>query len=290
MRRTVWLIVGCLLCGVAATIGVAWVLALTIDFDEYEVPETVGGVHSEGRYWHVTLRRTLGGLEISKLTLDPAQKSPFPIERYWVEEARTSVRHLLPAWSTANLDPDSAEGRASGGWEERAYGWPRLALRTAVDSDKVAALQPGYWEALGSPTPIVDGDRLIFVTPAHGTVVVYESIRDGGVRHGWLWSAEKDGVTPTSLRAIVLPLQPMWSGLALNTAFYAVVALALWFVIRAPMLLRRSWRTAHRRCARCGYDMTHSPDTCPECGALQEQPGRLFTAWRKFVETHWPPR
>ena len=65
-----------------------------------------------------------------------------------------------------------------------------------------------------------------------------------------------------------LPLEPMWSGLAINTLF---IAIALWLVVAAPGDLRRVRRRWQGRCVACGYPPGVSP-VCTECGA--ELPAR----------------
>lgn len=62
---------------------------------------------------------------------------------------------------------------------------------------------------------------------------------------------------------IWLPATPIWSGLAVNTAFWAA---AWWLLLGAPRQLRR-WRRARRgECVRCGYDLRGVAGVCPECG------------------------
>lgn len=76
----------------------------------------------------------------------------------------------------------------------------------------------------------------------------------------------------------ILPHQPIWLGVILNTIFYAAI---LWLLFAAPGTARRWWRTKHGLCARCGYDLHGSNAfACPECGtnvarALEAAPSRL---------------
>ena len=69
-----------------------------------------------------------------------------------------------------------------------------------------------------------------------------------------------------------LPLLPLWSGLAIDSGFYAVVLTALVGlgrqVARAPRGLRAWRRRRAGQCVRCAYDRCGlAPDAkCPECG------------------------
>jgi hypothetical protein len=56
----------------------------------------------------------------------------------------------------------------------------------------------------------------------------------------------------------------VWPGFALDTAFYAAIALTLW---SAPGAIRRRRRRASGHCPSCNYDLSGLPpdSRCPEC-------------------------
>jgi hypothetical protein len=61
-----------------------------------------------------------------------------------------------------------------------------------------------------------------------------------------------------------LPIRPL-GGFALDTAFYAAIALTLW---SAPGAIRGHRRRARGRCPACGYHLRGTTSAvCPECGA-----------------------
>ena len=63
---------------------------------------------------------------------------------------------------------------------------------------------------------------------------------------------------------IILPLEPIWTGLAVDAIVYGAL---LWLVTLGPRTMRRLVRRARGRCVRCGYRLTGlTADRCPECG------------------------
>lgn len=66
----------------------------------------------------------------------------------------------------------------------------------------------------------------------------------------------------------VLPTLPMWGGLVVDCAVFAL----LWFrVLLVPGMVRRASRRCRGLCAACAYDLRATPAgaPCPECGLAQ---------------------
>lgn len=63
----------------------------------------------------------------------------------------------------------------------------------------------------------------------------------------------------------VFPRVPLWSGLVLNTLFYAALIIVLVVAVR---WFRRARRRRRNRCVACGYDVSGNAGPCPECGTL----------------------
>jgi len=68
--------------------------------------------------------------------------------------------------------------------------------------------------------------------------------------------------TPLMYRERIVPLRPIWSGLALNSIVFSIA-----FAITAALFfeLRRRCRLRSGRCVACGYRVRDQP-RCPECG------------------------
>ncbi len=64
------------------------------------------------------------------------------------------------------------------------------------------------------------------------------------------------------LRGIVLPLLPIWPGIAVNTLFYATL---LWLLLLGRFALRRFLRVRRGLCPTCAYPIGES-SVCTECG------------------------
>ncbi|MEM7229290.1 MAG: hypothetical protein AAF432_10810 [Planctomycetota bacterium] len=60
----------------------------------------------------------------------------------------------------------------------------------------------------------------------------------------------------------VLPTTPIWSGIILNSLFYAVVGFV---IVRILLLIRHIVRARRNRCRQCGYPRGTS-SVCSECG------------------------
>jgi hypothetical protein len=116
--------------------------------------------------------------------------------------------------------------------------------------------------------PTSPDDRLVHIVTAGWPVTCLT-----GERHTIGVATQRHGLAepPRAVRELsvkprrVLPLRPMWPGLAANTALYAS---AVWMAVPGSLLLRRSLRRRRGQCGGCGYNLRHvDHQACPECGA-----------------------
>ncbi len=134
------------------------------------------------------------------------------------------------------LSVEQAKGVGPG--LETAVGFPALACWCGIRLNSSDPSVRAPWGSTGVATPggldAIGGLEL----PAHGGVENTATFR-------------------------ALPYRPIWSGLAVNTVFYAVL---IFVVVSYVQGLRRLRRFHRGRCPRCGYDLAHDYAAgCPEC-------------------------
>ncbi len=132
-----------------------------------------------------------------------------------------------------------------------------------------------YIDAIRRSPPPAGGESVrCFETrgwPARAVWCEYERSAQGNwhVRRGALVLPGQHLATPLSPPPPkALPCFPIWSGLAINLAFWSAAAVPL---VLAPAAVRRLRRKRRGACAACGYDLRDLPAgaLCPECGQRQ---------------------
>jgi len=64
--------------------------------------------------------------------------------------------------------------------------------------------------------------------------------------------------------SVWFPYRPIWSGLAINTLFYAMI---FWVILSIKRAYRHARRMRRGRCPMCCYELAYVfVDGCPECG------------------------
>jgi hypothetical protein len=258
-----------LLLGLVTTIGSALALAAWMPQQMYPRQDTFDFI-ADGRPWSAAQRHSWGvwnlwwnewntgfvmppptARELAASTLralirgNPQVDPSLPTTaEAWLEYARAQRKTARPQfpidrhdrpppWGT--FDRGKAPPRHVDQGTDHGFGWPLPAL---------------WYRVHGRSTLSTFGGQIV-----HATVA--EAIEGGYLIRGIV---ESRGY---GFRA--LPYFPSYSGLLVNTAFFA----ALWaLLLFGPGTLRRRWRVRRGHCRVCGYDVQGNySQPCPECGS-----------------------
>ena len=221
-----------LLLGAATTVGVAWGLVAWGPTRVRERHSTT--LEGQGMAQVIELRAPGIRRRFRQWTAFGASPGSMLDVRVWDIADRSSIliSPELEPWGLVADLPDSQR------IADDARGWPMLAMWSGWHL--TWAQQPG--DRSSQPVPVVVNGIRINTKPV-------------GARSG----AFLDGGTYKAL-----PLMPIPTGFAANTAFYA----AAWGSIALGAVgARRLHRSRRGRCPRCGYDLRGLPvPGCPECG------------------------
>lgn len=181
--------------------------------------------------------------------------SDLPSDRLWVEvEGRSWRCRTLSFTMIGAAHEESGETVELRVRVISEAGWP---LRSFSGTQHTVAHTTQFKEVTSTTGMLVLPDR-VFGIPTPG-----------------LWTS----------RGHLIPAEPLWSGLLLNTFFYGGVAGVVWVV---GGRIRRRFRLDSRRCAACRYDLRESlrsdPVLCPECGsawriAHLRRPCQMLRSW-----------
>jgi hypothetical protein len=201
---------------------------------------------------------------------------------------------LSVAWACALWSPmggsraltDTEAGvvlrKLTGGFEHRGvpqgvrnwgFGWAFVfAVDATIPSPDAGTPSSGRSRGRHSTAlvqlPTSPDDRLVHIVTAGWPLTCLT-----GERHTTGVSTRRHGLAepPRPIRELnvkprrVLPLRPLWLGLAADTVLFAA---AVWMAVPGSLLLRRTLRRRRGQCAGCGYNLCHVDHrACPECGA-----------------------
>jgi hypothetical protein len=135
--------------------------------------------------------------------------------------------------------------------------------------------QPGWRQR-----PVVSGSQSVRLTDAAGwpTRSAYCEWLSSphsdtyAVRGGILWKAAPRRTQVSAQNWGVVPLLPVWHGIAVNVVFWGGVLLLPYVILMWHRQRRAAVRSRRGLCPRCAYDWSsvHGP-CCPECGLLRAQ-------------------
>jgi len=255
----------CFMLGLATTVAVAWGCALLVDPTRGRSIGSVRSGDEDWSYWvfdaagATTVQRTpdwtmsildqggammtLAGIpdsDAARLGLNPLHQPQSHIEMEM--HGNTLVRSAVPAlprWSAVHQPPAPHELQMHGTIIEDARGWPARAL---VSETRV---QSPLWGSLLSTFGIANSP---VVTTRWGICLRQPTVSSIG-----------------QVQLHLLPLRPLWPGLAMDCGLYSLGWILLLVV---PGALRRGLRRRHGLCVVCGYDLRATVEPrCPECGA-----------------------
>ncbi len=233
MKRRLLMIVLFLLLGAVLNVAVAWGCAILIDLRLCTgSPIFTGfslGRTASGHDWTVLANQRRGGAIIGSYVESPGQQGMAQALRQRLAEGAPSLR--VPSWSRAAIPKFDPAVNSRQAQVAEGFGWPWLSL----------------W-------------------------VSFHEIRPSGTTGTTTVAVERStGLAVSSGAKLLdppraLPLGPIWSGFAINTAFYAAI---LWLLTLGTFAARRLNRRKRGLCVACGYDLSHADhEVCPECGAV----------------------
>ncbi len=219
----------CLALGLATTVVVAWGLALWLPHRHLSRRFNAIRPAEDDRFGMIWVREFL---------------RPGMVRREWWYDPRSGMADStrlgdLQKEAKGTLKPNARE----------SYRWGRLR-RVVTDRDRPVA---GIEDARGWPVLALWCE--LAPPDASGRVGIHV---EGGVAADW------SGGTATLGEFRALPMRPIWTGLAVDTAVWAGTWLVL---LEGGWLARRLVRRGRGRCPECGYDLRGQLAAgCPECG------------------------
>ena len=224
-----------ILLGAATTVGVSWLMALYV----------FGGKSTNRGF--VTLGQRGFKMDIATQVVPAPPLHPQQNGTHFVTVTRirrwgTDIVEVWPAWSK---DPNRPQYGSTHALVEGTSFEAEMKEKFDRSEDPCA-----WWRADGWPFPALSAEARWQSYDAVGISPVI-----GGVLMGPKNVVPRDGVR-------ILPLQPIWSGLIINTVFY----IPLWFTLFSLRDIRSILRRRRRLCIHCKYQLIPEQTRCSECG------------------------
>jgi hypothetical protein len=214
-----------LLLGAASMVGVSWSLALLVD-GSFRTSHPA----SRGFSWEVAAGWIPTPAGETNIDLQQVTRA-----RRWGTDIACAQGPVINGQPFGSLH-DLVEGTSFA--EE---------MKAKFDSGEAVC---AWWRADGWPLPAFSAEAR---WRPRGEDYVWPVI--GGVLMGSKNVGVDDGVR-------ILPLRPIWSGIVVDTVFFA----AVWWALLSLPRVRPALRRRQGRCARCGYALHPSQERCSECG------------------------
>ncbi len=228
---TVVRVAAAIMLGAATTVAVAWLMAL------YVRP-----------HWSRGFKTDAANQLVPTPPLSPQQNGIHLVQVSRNRRWGTDIVEVWPAWSEdldRRLTPPGMIHTLVEGTSFEAE------MKEKFDNNESAC---ALWRADGWPLLALSSEARWQSYDARGMSPVI-----GGIRVGPRNVVPDDGPR-------ILPLQPIWSGLIINTILYV----SLWFTLFSLGDIRRGIRSRLRRrrgqCVRCRYQLLPEQTRCSECG------------------------
>lgn len=266
MRRWTVRILVCLVLGIITTVGVAWGLAVTVDWQD--AAGRLGKIEYGDVGWRMSVDREFGAIQIHSTPVwGDLLKAVQEFDYSFLAQTRSEeliTRDSLPEWSRARAEFDVAkyERSACRVATEYIYGWPGGALRCTAFPETISFVKKSRLESRFH----VERNEVWWMANGERYSLVIEP--GDGVRDGILFRATYNPAGDVD-EFQVLPLRPIWRGFLIDAVFYSAIWCTLFF---GPRTIRRATRWKRGRCPSCGYDLQGALNTgCPECGWGREE-------------------
>ncbi|MEZ6233685.1 MAG: hypothetical protein R3B68_05810 [Phycisphaerales bacterium] len=245
-RRLLLLLAKRLALGLVSTIVVAWSLS-------FYLPNTMA------EYRRGTVYEDFGADVISFPAASYHEVRDFGLVRRAVKRIETwafPMSHPMALWPAVHREDLGALTVAAldGDWGE---------VVDAANADSVGLFPEATDDARGWPLPAFwCTHRVERVSTLKGQAFTNNIF--GGVRIGRAPAWGSPGFRSDAARFRAIPLMPLWRGVLVNSALYAI-AWALVLHALSVLASRRESRRGH--CPQCRYDLLHDfAGGCPECG------------------------
>ncbi len=219
--------------GSATTIAVSWLMALYVD-----------GGRATNTSRQRGFMKDIAMQIVPTPPLHPQQNGIHLVQVIRSRRWGTDIVEVWPVWSqNPNYRPTPA-GSTHALVEGTSF---EAEMKEKFDRNEAPC---ALWRADGWPLPALSAEARWQSYDALGMSPVI-----GGVLVGPKNVVASDGVR-------ILPLQPVWSGLVIDTVLYD----SLWFALFSLRDIRSRLRRRRGQCVRCGYRLLPDQTRCSECG------------------------
>lgn len=233
IHPTVVRVAGAIMLGAATTVAVAWLMALYVD-----------GGQANGPRWQRGFKTDVANQVVPTPPLSPQQNGIHLVSVIRARRWGTVIVEVWPVWSEdPNYRPTPA-GSTHALVEGTSF---EAEMKEKFDRSEAPC---AWWRADGWPLPALSAEARWQSYDALGMSPVI-----GGVLVGPKNVVPRDGVR-------ILPLQPVWSGLVINTVLYV----SMWFTLFSLRDIRSILRRRRGQCVHCRYQLLPEQTRCSECG------------------------